>query len=103
MIETMMFNSNGERVKGGKKSDKTAVIALSYANKVKELNMKQKQELELELSNLQEQIKRIEFYISILDLDCACVLNDLYMDGLTFEETAVKEDISVTMVKTTEK
>ena len=100
MIETMMFNNNiGERIKSSNKSDMTAMIALSYADNVKKLNLKQKKELEFELKYLQEQIRRIEFYISILNSEHASVLNDLYIECLTIEETAAKESISITSVK----
>lgn len=99
VIETMTFRHSEGHVKGGEPSDRTAAIALSYADKRCFINMKQKQVLEEELSVLRTQIERIEFYISIIDPKYASVLRDLYIEGHTFEETAIKENISITAVK----
>ena len=43
MIDSMSFNSSiGEKTSGGSISDKTANVALSYIDRAKELNLKNK-------------------------------------------------------------
>lgn len=99
IIETMTFDHSAEHIKGGQPSDRTAAIAIAYNDKRYFINIKQKVELEDELANLQNQIRRIEFYIDILEPRYSCVLRDLYIEGYTFEGTAIKEHISITAVK----
>ncbi len=100
MIDTMTFSQPaGEYIHGGQASDKTSRIALSYAEKAKDLNIKHKQELEADLRRVLAEMKRIEFYISILDKPQMEILSLLYLDGMTFIGAAEKLEISISSLK----
>lgn len=86
-------------IHNGHVSDKTAQIAVSYADKAERLNIKHKQELEDELRSINMEMLRMEYYIGLLEEKHAKVLRLLYYDGLTLVKTAESAKISLDSVK----
>lgn len=103
MIDAMTFNSSlgdgGNSIHTGQASDKTANIAVSYAEKVDKLNRKHKQELESDLRAVNTEMLRLETYISLLDEKQSKTLRMLYLEGLTFVKAADRMNLSVDTVK----
>jgi len=104
MIDAITFNTpsvggvNGI-LHNGQVADKTANIAISYAEKVDKLNVKHKKELENDLKYVNVEILRLEHYISLLDDKHSKVLRMLYIEGLTYAKTAEKYGISTASVR----
>ena len=100
IIESMTFDSQlGEKVKGGQISDKTANTAMSYGIKKHKMKLKHESDLKNDLNSINIELERMEYYISLLDERHSSVLKSLYMDGLTFTETACKRHLSVSAIQ----
>lgn len=79
MIEAMAL-SHGDDSGGSKGyiSDKTLYIALNYQNKTDTMNAEAKEEIVVQLVELEQEQKRLEHYISLLDDRHAEVLQLTY-------------------------
>lgn len=72
----------------GRISDKTLYIALNYQSRADKLNTDIKQEIVLQLVELEEKQKRLNYYITLLDSRQATVLRLIYFKKLPLEEIA---------------
>lgn len=83
MISAMAL-SHGESCghAGGYVSDKTLYIALNYRNKADRMNAETREEIVLQLVELEQDQERLEYYISLLDERQASVLQLLYVKRL---------------------
>ena len=72
----------------GHVSDKTLYIALNYQNRAEKLNADIKQEIVVQLVNLEREQKRLNYYITLLDSRQATVLQLIYFKKLPLEEIA---------------
>lgn len=103
MIDSMTFNNTlGDGINSihnGQATDKTANIAIAYAEKVDKLNIKHLQELEDDLRAVNMEMLRLEVYINLLDEKYAKILRALYLEGMTFVDAAEKNQISTTALK----
>lgn len=106
IIDSMTFNKasdDGSSHPNGQTSDKTANIAISYAEKVDRLNIKYLQELKSDLRAINMEMLRLEFYINLLEKKYANILRMLYLEGLTLTKTAEKTKLSIDTVKNNRK
>lgn len=63
-------------------SDKTLYIALNYQDRVAKLNADTKEEIVVQLVKLEQEQKRLDFYISLLEERQSRVIQLLYMQKL---------------------
>lgn len=77
----------GNHVKGHV-SDKTVYIALNYQNRADKINANVKTEIVVQLVALEEEQKRLEYYMSLLGERQVAVLQLIYFKRLPFEEIA---------------
>ena len=91
MIRTMALghgDNSGSGHTEGRVSDKTLYIALNYRSKADKMNADTKEEIVVQLVELEEDQKRLEYYISLLREREASVLRMIYLNGLPLEEIA---------------
>lgn len=89
MIEAMALGhgeSGGHT--NGYISDKTFYIALNYQSRADELNADLKKEIVEQLVDLEQEQKRLEYYVSLLDVRQAEVVRLGYFKRLPWEEVA---------------
>lgn len=89
MISTMALGhgkSGGHT--GGYVSDKTFYIALNYQSKVDRVNADTKEEIVLQLVELEQIQKRLEYYVSLLEDRQADVVRLSYVKGLSQGDVA---------------
>lgn len=67
-------------------SDKTMRIATQFRDKKDRLNQETMMEIAQELHNVEQQISRLEFYVSQLEEKQAEVIRKYYFEGKTWEE-----------------
>ena len=72
----------------GRISDKTLYIALNYQEKVAKLNAETKQEIVVQLVELEQEQKRLDYYISLLDKRQASVIKLTFFEGCAQNEVA---------------
>lgn len=80
-------SEGGSHVKGHV-SDKTLYIALNYQNRAGKINADIKEEIVLQLVELEREQNRLEYYISLLDERQVTVLQLIYFQRLPLEEVA---------------
>lgn len=88
---------NGGHVEGHI-SDKTLYIALNYQNKVDKLNADTKEEIVVQLVELEQEQKRLEYYASLLEKRQNMVISLAYFEGLPWDEVAKAVDVAVRTV-----
>lgn len=99
IIETMMFNNRvDEYVSSGQFFDKTANIAVSYSEKAVNMNIRRRQDLENEYSHISLELRRLEYYISIIEQKYSDILRLLYLEDMTYVSTAAELNISLATV-----
>lgn len=81
-------------------SDKTLYIALNYQSKVDKLNADTKEEIVVHLVALEQEQKRLDYYISLLESSQAEVIHLSYFERLSQEKVAESLDLSIRTVQT---
>ena len=91
MISAMALGhgaGSGSSHSDGHISDKTLYIALNYQNRADKLNADIKQEIVVQLVELEREQKRLDYYISLLDNRKAEVIRLAYFEGLSQNDIA---------------
>lgn len=90
-IEAMaLSHSDGTGRSGGRISDKTFYIALNYQSQVDKMNADAKEEIVKQLVELEQEKKRLDYYISLLDERQAEVITLSYFKGVPQNRVAKK-------------
>lgn len=89
--------SNGGHTEGHI-SDKTLYIALNYQSKVDKMNTDTKEEIVVQLVELEQEQARLEYYTSLLEGRHALVIRLAYLEGLSWDEVAKKAGVAVRTV-----
>ena len=79
-------------------SDKTLCIALNYQSKADKLNADIKEEIVVQLVELEQEQARLEYYTSLLEKRQALVIRLAYFEGLPWDEVAKKAGVAVRTV-----
>lgn len=79
-------------------SDKTLYIALNYQRKVDKLNTDTKEEIVVQLVELEQEQKRLEYYASLLEKRQNMVISLAYFEGLPWDEVAKAVGVAVRTV-----
>jgi len=79
---------------GGHPSDKTMAIALQYKNIKRECEDEAYWEIKRELRSLESEVRRIEYYVSLLDKQQSDVIRLLYFERKTWEDAEIEMQIS---------
>lgn len=102
MIGMLTFargDSDGSARPGGHVSDKTLYIALNYQNQVNRVNADSVTEVAELLVNLEREQRRLIYYVSLLDKRQSEILELLYFEGYTQEESAQQLGITTRTVR----
>ena len=102
MIRTMALghgDNSGSGHPEGRVSDKTLYIALNYRSKADKMNADTKEEIVVQLVELEEDQKRLEYYISLLREREASVLRMIYLNRLPLDEIASQIGIVLRTVR----
>ena len=100
MIGAMALgHGDGSGHADGHISDKTLYIALNYQNRADKLNADIKQEIVVQLVELEREQDRLEYYMSLLEERQAEVLQLTYFKNLSQEETAKSLGLSVRTIQ----
>ena len=87
----------------GQVSDKTLYIALNYQNRAEKLNTDIKQEIVLQLVELEREQARLEYYVSLLDKRSQALIWAIYFDECSLDEAAKQLGIAPRTVRTIKK
>lgn len=83
-MEAMIYgHGDGTERPGGHISDKTLYIALNYREKTDALNTAVREEIAVQLVELEQEQNRLTHYVSLLEPRQAEVIEPLYFKGLT--------------------
>ena len=100
LISAMSFSHpDGERVQSSDLSDKTARIALGYREKLERINEELIVPMQKRYTVLDNEISFLEDAICNLPEDSAYVMQELVIEGLTWEEVSQEMFISVTKLQ----
>lgn len=91
--------SGGGRTEGHV-SDKTLYIALNYQSKVDKLNADTKEEIVVQLVELEQEQKRLEYYVSLLQKRQSALIQAIYFDECSLDEVAERLGIAPRTVRT---
>ena len=89
--------SDGEHV-DGRISDKTLYIVLNYRSKANKLNADIKEEIVVQLVELEQEQARLEYYTSLLENRQELVIRLAYFEGLPWDEVAKETGVAVRTV-----
>lgn len=96
MVEAMSLRrGDGSSLSGGHVSDKTLYIALNYQEKLEQVNLDVAREIAVQLVELEQQQKRLRYYVSLLDEQKRMVIQLAYFDRLPWEAIAEKLEVSL--------
>lgn len=99
MIGAMALGHGGEFGHlDGHISDKTLYIALNYQLKADKLNADTRKEIVDQLVELEQEQRRLEYYVSLLEKRQALVIRMAYFEGASWEEIAEKTGVIVRTV-----
>ena len=84
----------------GQMSNKTLYIALNYQAKTQKENEGMLNEIVVQLTKLENQQKRLLYYIGLMEEHDAEIIRMTYMDGMDNDEIAAKFNVSVRTVRT---
>ena len=88
MLETMALgHGDGSGRMDGRISDKTLYIALNYQSKADKLNADIKEEIVVQLVELEQEQARLEYYTSLLEKRQALVICLAYFEGRSRQES----------------
>lgn len=96
MVEAMSLRrGDGSSLSGGHVADKTLYIALNYQEKLEQVNLDVAREIAVQLVELEQQQKRLRYYVSLLDEQKRMVIQLAYFDRLPWEAIAEKLEVSL--------
>jgi len=99
VIESMYtIQTDGERVRTGGVSDKTANIAMNYKNKMDHINNEWLEHLEVKLMSLNNEIIFFEAALASLTGKLPAIMRDLVVERMTWDEAAEKYFVSSRMI-----
>lgn len=101
MISAMALGHGDGSIGGhmdGRISDKTLYIALNYQSKADKLNADTKEEIVVQLVELEQEQARLEYYTSLLEKRQELVIRLAYFEGLPWDEVAKKVGVAVRTV-----
>lgn len=98
IIEGMALSSSLDSVKGGGVSDRTMSIALGYRSRAARLNRERRQGIVKELERLKQEVKELEFYVSLLESRQAEVIRAHYFQGTPWAALAEQFQVSTRTV-----
>ena len=96
----VVISVEGSGRSGGHISDKTLYIALNYQSRTDTMNTDAKENIVVELVELEQAQQRLDYYLSLLDTREAEVLRLTYLNKLSQEKIAKNMDMSVRTVQT---
>lgn len=100
VIEAMnLSRGDGAGRSGGHISDKTLYIALNYQSQVEKMNADAKEEIVKQLVELEQEKKRLDYYISLLDERQAKILRVLYEEKLSQGEVEKVMNLSAKTIR----
>jgi hypothetical protein len=76
-------------------SDKTLYIALNYQSKIDKMNADIKEEIVVQLVELEQKQARLEYYTSLLEKRQALVIRLAYFERLPWDEVAKNASVAV--------
>lgn len=82
----------------GHVSDKTLYIALNYQEQMDRMNAEAANEIARRLLKLEAEQDRIRYYISLLETREAEVLRSFYIEGISWDEIALKVGVALRTV-----
>ncbi len=82
----------------GHVSDKTLYIALNYQNRADKMNADTKQEIVMQLVELEQEQARLEYYASLLEKRQAQLIRLAYFEGLPWDKVAEQFGVAVRTV-----
>lgn len=91
-------SEGGNHVKGHV-SDKTLYIALNYQSRADKINADVKEEIVVQLVELEQEQKRLEYYMSLLAERQVTVLQLIYFKRLPLEEIAAQIGVVLRTVR----
>ena len=91
MLETMALgHGDGSGRMDDRISDKTLYIALNYQSKANKLNADIKEEIVVQLVELEQEQRCLEYYVSLLEKRQAEVIRLIHFEGHTQNEVATE-------------
>lgn len=96
--EVLGHGNSGSGHTDGHVSDKTLYIALNYQNRVEKLNTDTREEIVIQLVELEQAQKRLEYYTTLLEKRQAMVVRIAYFEGLPWDEVAREVGVAVRTV-----
>ncbi len=94
-IESMNFDKSGDgRHPTGHVSDKTAYIAMNYAEEMKRVDSELFAATVLKLAKLEEDVRRLDYYISLLEPREAAVIRSVYLERRSMDELSPELKVS---------
>ena len=100
VIEALNYKKGtGERVSGVQPGNITADVAAVYREKAIGIKLQNKREIQEELEQLKAEIRRITYYVGLLDKKQANAVRIHYLKGNSLYQTAEMIGISVATVK----
>ena len=100
MIDTMNFShQEGTGHNSGAVSNKTMYIALNYREQSRHANHECFDEIAMRLIPLEQEIRRLEHYVSLLNSRMALIIRMHYFEEQPWEVIASKLDLSVRRVQ----
>ncbi len=99
VIESMYTpRQDGERVQTSTISDKTAQIAMAYQERRERMNREWYEYLEAQLKSLNDELVFFEAALDSLSGRLPCIMRDMVIDHLTWNELAQKYYVSQRMI-----
>lgn len=83
---------------GGHISDRTFYIALNYRSRADQMNAGAKEEIVLQLVALEQEQKRLEYYVFLLEKRQSLILRMAYFERLPWDEVAEKAGVTTRTV-----
>ena len=87
----------------GRISDKTLYIALNYQSKADKPNADIKEEIVVQLVELEQEQKRLKYYVSLLEKRQRALIQAIYFDECSLDEVAEQLGIASRTVRTIKK
>ena len=81
-------------------SDKTLYIALNYQSKVDKLNADTKEDIVVQLVELEQEQKRLEYYVSLLNKRQRTLIQAIYFDECTLDKVADQLGVASRTIRT---
>lgn len=95
MLDAMSFaHGDGSGYSKGHISNKTLYIALNYREQADKINAKEQDRIVSKLIPLEQQIDRLEHYVTLLEARQAVVIRRHYFEGCSWEQVGEELQLS---------